>query len=272
MLPNLTICGEKIKPQFLATPGSRCSNSQEVISPINPLIYPDYESLSRSAANFIRDQLQANPALLLCAATGETPTWTYDLLAAQPKHEQSMFDNLRILKLDEWGGLAMDDPGSCEMYLQQHLIQPLGIPEDRYIGFYSDAADAVLECRRIRDELEKQSPIDLCVLGLGANGHLALNEPADELCPHVHVARLSEQSLKHSMLSHSRQPRYGLTLGMADILQSTTILLLVSGEHKRNVLQRLLSGPISTRFPASFLWLHSNLTVMCDMDASRAVV
>lgn len=217
------------------------------------------------------EQLQANPSMLLCAATGETPTRTYNLLAAQLKHEQSMFDNLRILKLDEWGGLAMDDEGSCEMYLQQHLIQPLSIPEDRYIGFCSDAPDPVLECRRIQNELEKQSPIDLCVLGIGANGHLALNEPADELCPHAHVARLSEQSLKHSMLSHSRQPSYGMTLGMADILQSKTILLLISGAHKRDVVQRFLGGAISTRFPASLLWLHNYLTVMCDKDAFGAV-
>ena len=217
------------------------------------------------------DQLRATPSLLLCAATGETPTRTYDLLSAKREYQQNLFASLRVLKLDEWGGLAKDDPGSCEMYLQHHLIQPLGITVDRYIGFCSDAEEPILECRRIQDELKKQSPIGLCVLGLGANGHLALNEPADELCPHAHVAQLSEQSLKHSMLGCSRQqPSYGLTLGMADILQSTTILLLVSGAHKQEVLQRLLSGSVSTKFPASFLWLHNNVTVMCDKSAVGA--
>lgn len=238
---------------------------------MNPVVYPDYESLSRGAMGLIMEQLRANPSLLLCAATGETPTLTYDLLAAQRKHQQNLFHSLHVVKLDEWGGLPMDDPGSCEMYLQNHLIQPLGIPAERYLGFRSDVSDPKLECSRIQDALEKQRPIDLCVLGLGANGHLALNEPADELCPHAHVAQLSEQSLKHTMLAHSKQPSYGMTLGMADILQSKTILLLVSGAHKRNVLQRLLSGAISTKFPASFLWLHNKVVVMCDQKAVSAV-
>ena len=119
--------------------------------------------------------------------------------------------------------------------------------------------------------LDKEGPIDICVLGLGANGHLALNEPAEQLQPFVHVARLTAESCQHPMLAESAaRPSYGLTIGMADILQSRKVLLLVSGVHKREQFQRLLSRQVSTQFPASFLWLHPDVTCLCDRDAKGA--
>ena len=110
----------------------------------------------------------------------------------------------------------------------------------------------------------------MCVLGLGSNGHLGFNEPADALHPHAHVAQLSPESLAHPMVRGTSTPlTYGLTLGMADILHSKQVLLLVSGRHKRDVLRRLLDDrTVSTRFPASFLWLHQDVTCFCDADAA----
>src|SRR5262249_48201744 len=113
--------------------------------------------------------------------------------------------------------------------------------------------------------------IDLCVLGLGVNGHIGMNEPAPSLQPEAHVARLAATSLRHSMLKNSRRaPTYGLTLGMAEILSSREILLLVSGANKRQPLRRLMSRELTTEFPASFLWLHPNWILFCDHDAAQA--
>src|SRR5688572_17242968 len=84
-------------------------------------IHPDYETMSAAAANFIADRLQQKRSLLLCLATGSTPTRTYELLAQRPK---SLFDQVRILKLDEWGGIPLNSPASCETYLRQILIDP----------------------------------------------------------------------------------------------------------------------------------------------------
>jgi galactosamine-6-phosphate isomerase len=104
---------------------------------------------------------------------------------------------------------------------------------------------------------------------LGLNGHLGFNEPGSALCPVAHLAPLTEQTRRHSMIAASAlKPEYGMTLGMAEILQSRQILLLVSGASKREAFQHFLSGKITTRFPASFLWLHPRLTVFCDRDAA----
>ena len=178
---------------------------------------------------------------------------------------------MRLLKLDEWAGLAMDDPATCEAYLRQHVVEPLRIPPERYIAFRGDAIALDAECAHIEGVLEEQGPIDLCVLGLGVNGHIGLNEPGPELHPGPHVATLSRTSLDHPMLRRARaNVRHGVTLGMGDILRSRKVLLLVSGTHKREAMQSLRDPRVSTSFPASLLWLHADATCLCDREASEA--
>ena len=228
----------------------------------------DYEDLSQHAARLIFEAMRNKPDLLLCAATGDTPTGTYRLLADTYRESPDAFNRCRVLKLDEWGGIEMDDAGSCEHYLQRQLIRPLEIEPHRCFGFQSNPPDRDEECERVRRWISEAGPIDLCVLGLGINGHIALNEPGAALQPYAHVAQLSASTLLHPMLAKARQrPACGLTLGMAEILGSAQILLLVSGASKRSALQRLLTREITTDFPASFLWLHQNWTLLCDQEA-----
>jgi len=230
------------------------------------------ESMSREAAERIVAALEAKPDLLLCAAGGSTPLRTYQLLAEHHTRSPHSFRSLRVVKLDEWGGMAMNEPGSCEDQLRTHLVGPLGLCDDRYVGFNSQPADGEAECRQICSRLAVEGPIDLCVLGLGSNGHIAMNEPAASLQPSAHVARLTDATLAHSMLANSKsRPAFGLTLGMAEILASHEILLLVSGASKREPLRRLLQRNITTEFPASFLWLHRNWTLLGDRAAAEGL-
>lgn len=231
-------------------------------------IFDTYEELSRKAKDFILGEIKANKSLLLCAATGGSPTGTYRLLADEYRAHPNLFDQLRILKLDEWGGIPMDHPATCETYLQTHLIQPLRIPESRYISFNSNPANPKQECEIIQEKIEESGTIDLCVLGLGMNGHLALNEPSFFLQPHCHVAELSAMSLQHSMISEMQsKPSYGLTLGMADILQSKKILILINGIQKKSIASKFLKREITTSLPASFLWLHPDVSCLIVKDS-----
>jgi len=235
-------------------------------------IADDQEALNREAARRILQALTAKPGLLLCAAGGSTPTRAYQLLAENHASNPRAFQSLRIVKLDEWGGIAMDDPGSCETQLRKFLVNPLGVSVDRYVGLRNDVETPELECERIRSRLATEGAIDLCVLGLGINGHLGMNEPGLSLQLGPHVARLSEISLRHPMLANSHtQPTYGLTLGMGDIMASHEILLLVSGANKRDPLHRLMQRANTTQFPASLLWLHPNCHLLCDRGAAQAL-
>jgi galactosamine-6-phosphate isomerase len=224
----------------------------------------DHEAMSRAAAGIMAEAVAKNPALLLCAASGGSPTRAYELFVA----DKQAGAQLRVLKLDEWAGLATDDPASCEAYLQRYLIGPLGLAPERYISFDGAAADLQAECAALQQRINDAGPIDLCLLGVGLNGHLALNEPADALHPGCHVATLADSSKNHPMLDGRGTPlSHGLTLGMADILRSRQLLVLVSGEQKRDVMEKLLSRKVTPQFPASFLWLHGNVDFVCDKAA-----
>ena len=231
----------------------------------------DFEAMSRRAAALIESAVRRQPNLLLCAAAGASPARTYELLGERAVRERGLFSRLRVVKVDEWGGPGLADAATCENDLRRRLLVPLGIAPDRYQGFESEPSDPRLECERVSQWLARNGPIDLCVLGVGLNGHIALNEPAQALCPGPHLAELTAASLDHPMLAASKaKPAYGLTLGMANILQSASILLLASGSRKRPVLERLRRPQVTPEFPVSFLWLHPKVTVLCDEEAGKA--
>jgi galactosamine-6-phosphate isomerase len=231
-------------------------------------ILDTYQELSQRAKDIIVQEIKKNKKLLLCAATGGSPTGTYNLLKEEYLKQPELFDQLRIIKLDEWGGIPLNHPATCESYLQTHLIQPLRISASRYISFDSNPTEPLQECEKIQEKLEAVGPVDLCILGLGMNGHLALNEPTEYLHPHCHIAQLSAMSLQHQMISEMEiKPAYGLTLGMADILQSKKLLILIHGSQKKWIVSKLLQRKINTSLPASFLWLHTDVTSLITKDA-----
>lgn len=233
---------------------------------IEPIVLADHESMSQCAAERLVRAVRQRPDALVCAASGSTPDRAYRLFSQMCAAEPALAARMRLIKLDEWGGLPMDDPATCEVHLRREFVDPLSLGP-RYVSFHSDA-DPQADCDRVAAWLREHGPIDLCVLGLGLNGHLGFNEPHEFLRPHAHVARLSETSLTHAMLAQGqRRPTHGLTLGMADLLHARDVLLVVSGQGKRSALRRLLSGEISTQFPASFLWLHPRVTLLCDRAA-----
>ncbi len=231
-------------------------------------VLADYKSASRVAADILYDEIKSDPRLLLCAATGSSPIGTYKALNARLLGDVDSSRSIRILKLDEWGGLLPNDPSSCEFHLHDRLIRPLDLHPSQCVGFQPDTLDAEKECTRIESWLAANGPIDVCVLGLGTNGHIGFNEPADELDPRSHVAQLSDESMSHSMLDGVKtRPTFGMTVGMQAILASRMILLLVFGEATAAQLNRLLTGEVSTQFPASFLTQHRNVTCVCDKAA-----
>ena len=228
-------------------------------------VLPDRDALDRQAAALVWEAAEAKPDLLICLASGETPTGVYTRLAAAP----ARLAGARFIQLDEWAGLGADNPASCAAHLQRTLARPLAVPSERWIGFRGEAPNENAECRRVATALAEAGPIDLCILGLGRNGHLALNEPSNSFDPFCHVAHLDAQSRAHPMLAESAvSVSRGLTLGLGDILRARCILLMVSGSTKQAPLARLAARRVTPELPASFLWLHGNTTCLCDRAAA----
>ena len=225
--------------------------------------------LASPAADLVCALLAANPSAHLCLAAGGTPRPLYREVVRRAQSGQVSFAEAHITKLDEWLGLPLTHPATCETDLRDCLLDPLGIRPEQYLSFDSAAPDPDAEARRVAECLSALPPFDLSILGLGLNGHIGMNEPADELPPHTHVAQLAEQSRHHAMLRDlASPPTHGLTMGMADLMHSHQIILLVTGAAKRDALHRLLTGPVTTHFPASLLRLHPRCLCLADAASS----
>jgi len=227
-----------------------------------------YEEMSHYCSNLILEDILKKPNLLFCTATGSTPTLTYQNLAKEYQETPKSFEQIRIIKLDEWGGVPMNDPATCESYLQEYIIQPLRVPKERYLSLQSDAKNPEAEVKRVATELQKTGRIDLCTLGIGTNGHIAFNEADNFLENRIHVAQLAKSTTQNNMATKSKHKMsYGLTLGLGEIMNAKHILLMVNGQHKAEIFAKFLSKKITTQCPASMLWMHPNITVVCDKAA-----
>jgi len=228
----------------------------------------DSKEIARAISDLIVERIKEKPNLLICAATGGTPTQTYQQLVDQKSRYST--EKLRVIKLDEWGGVPMDNPETCESYMQKHILKPLNIHQENYFGFNSNAPNPEEEIQRIKSELKKNGPIDICILGLGMNGHIAFNEPPSDFNSECHIATLSKESLLHPMaVGMGTNPTCGLTLGIQEIMQSKTIFLIITGEHKQEIAKNFLTGSVSKHLPASYLWMHSDVHCYIDKQANN---
>jgi 6-phosphogluconolactonase/glucosamine-6-phosphate isomerase/deaminase len=172
--------------------------------------------------------------------------------------------------LDEWGGFGPGHPLSCQFGIREPFAKPLGLPEINFHTLDGSTRDPALECRRYDQLLEKFGPADLAILGLGINGHIGLNEPAPQLSAQAHMTKLAPSTLTRvkSQMGDDQAPTHGLTLGMAQIMGARQLLLLASGRQKAKAVKKMLSGPITTEFPASLLQLHPAATFLIDEAAA----
>jgi galactosamine-6-phosphate isomerase len=230
--------------------------------------FSDFESMSAAGFELIKKEVEKKPDLLFCVASGGSPSGTYAQMAAYKKMNPEFGAQLRVIKLDEWGGLEPNSPFTSELDVQQKFVQPMGIPTDRYWTIDPDTSDPEEACRTMEQELEGEGPLDICILGIGVNGHIALNEPGETHQLPYHICELAPSTLANGMLKTLKQPpSFGMTIGLRGIMQSKLILLFIAGSGKKEAFERLQDPIVSGQFPASFLWLHPNVQVLVDERA-----
>lgn len=224
----------------------------------------DYDALSHRASDHLITLIENKPNATLCLATGATPLLTYRYFVEKVRQRRTDIKRVSFVKLDEWVNLPLLSPGTCESFLQQHIVQPLGLRDDQIISFQSENIDEK-ECKRITDLIAQRDGLDLCLLGLGKNGHLGLNEPGGSLEPFCHISHLDAQTRQHEMLKTANHDvKSGITLGLKDILNAKEVLLLIAGEGKEAAVAHYLKASVNTAIPASFLWLHNHVTCLVD--------
>lgn len=229
--------------------------------------FPDFSEMSRKGFEIVKMEIDQKPDLLFCVASGGSPSGLYAEMVNHQKQDLDFCSKIKVVKLDEWGGLEPASTFTSEHDVQTKFIQPLRISPDRYFTFDAFTAKPEAECERMKAVLEKET-IDICILGIGVNDHIALNEPADILQDGFHIAKLAESTLNNGMIKSLKQvPTFGMTMGVGEILRSKKIILFIAGSGKRDAFRRILREEINTQFPASLLWLHPNVDVLVDESA-----
>jgi glucosamine-6-phosphate deaminase len=223
--------------------------------------------LAERAGRIVTSVLESKPDAAIALPTGNTPLGLYRHLVELQQAGRLSCDRARFFNLDEFIGKSTDDPSSYGAFLWQHLLRPLAIKPRQVRLLRGDALDLEAECRDFEQAIAAAGGLDLAVLGLGANGHVAFNEPGsdwDSMTREVVLADTTRQAQHRLFDTHAHIPRSGLTMGLRTIRKARAILLLVSGSSKANALAALLRGIPDENWPVTALLDHSNLAIVAD--------
>lgn len=236
-------------------------------------IYPDYAYMSSAAAGRVIDLINHKPDSVICFPSGSSPKGMFDSLVTANQNGRVDFSKCIFVGLDEWIGLGASDDGSCRDLLDRDFLKPIGLREDQIVFFDGKAFDPQAECDRVNKIVESLGGLDLIVLGVGMNGHLALNEPGTSWDSYAHISELDPVTVEVGQ-KYFQQPTAltrGITVGIRHILDASAAILLASGKAKAPVIQRALAFPVSKDFPATVLQNHLNAEFILDADAAELI-
>lgn len=232
----------------------------------------DYNEMSQKVAEYVIEKVNQNPNITLGLATGGTPLGMYKYLIEDHQKNKTSYQNAQSFNLDEYVGLSQDDPNSYNYYMYNEFFNHIDITKSKVHIPNGNAPDVQKECIDYEALIEKNGGIDLQILGIGNNGHIGFNEPGTSFQAKTHVIDLTPSTREaNARYFHSIEdvPAQAITMGIATIMKSKEILLLISGESKQAALSNLLHGEIDESSPASVLRNHPCVTIFADEDALR---
>jgi glucosamine-6-phosphate deaminase len=236
------------------------------------VIQPDYDRMSRAAAEIVAATVRGNPGAAISVPTGSTPVGMFQELAGMVERGELDFGQTHLFCLDEYVGVAPDEPNSLTGWLYEHFLTPARVPKGNIHTLPAIADDLAAAATRYEADIIAVGGLELAVLGLGGNGHIAYNEPGSPGDSRTRVVDLTPESLAQAAgyFEGRTVPTRAITVGIGTLLDARHIVLIVSGESKAEVLHASLRGPQTPELPASFLQRASDrLTVIAD-DAAAA--
>jgi len=234
------------------------------------IITESYEEMSRLAADMIERQLLRKPSSVLGLATGSTPAGLYKELVRRHQEKGLEFSKVVTFNLDEYLDLAPAHPQSYRYFMDQHLLNHVNIEPANVHVPYGHASEVEEFCNWYEQEIQRVGGIDIQVLGIGADGHIAFNEPGSSLGSRTRLKTLTKQTIDDNARffdDPEEVPRFAITMGVGTILEAKEILLLANGPRKADIVAEAIEGPITAQVSASALQMHREVTVILDADA-----
>lgn len=238
------------------------------------IVTDNYDEMSAVAASEIAELIKGKPDCILGLATGSTPEGVYSKLIQLYNDKKLDFSGVTSFNLDEYKGLNGNHSQSYRYFMNTKLFNHINIDINKTHVPNGISSNIEEECKSYDSNIDAAGGIDLQLLGIGGNGHIGFNEPSDSLILGTHLTDLTSDTIKaNSRFFNSIEevPTQAITMGLGGIMKAKKILLLASGEKKAPIIQKLVSGKISTRVPASILQVHKNVIVIVDKAAASMI-
>ncbi len=235
------------------------------------IICESYDELSAKAAGVVADLVRAKPNAVLGFATGSSPVGLYKELARMHKEEGLDFSGVTTFNLDEYVGLAKDHPQSYWHFMHENLFNGINVPEDRVHVPSGTEDDHEAFCQGYEAAIREAGGIDLQVLGIGSDGHIAFNEPGSSLGSRTRMVTLTEQTIDDNARFFDRKedvPRHAISMGVGTVLEARRCVMVVNGKNKAPALAAAVEGPVTCMITASALQWHPDTKVFVAEDAA----
>lgn len=236
-------------------------------------IYNNAEEIGCAAAQLYKELINGNPSAVLGLATGATPVPTYKKLIELYKNGEISFKDVTTFNLDEYCDLDKHDKNSYYTFMHENLFNYIDIKEENVNFLDGNAEDCDAESKRYAEAIMAAGGIDLQLLGIGTNGHIAFNEPADKFTDEAFKVTLTQSTINSNQkyFGDVPMPRYAMTMGIGSIMRSKKILLIATGESKAKAIKAMVSGEITPQIPCSILNEHKDVVIMLDKAAASLI-
>lgn len=230
------------------------------------------ERLAVLAADAVEAVVRSGPGAVLGLATGSSPLKVYDELVRRHVQEGLSFAGVRAFMLDEYVGLPVDHPQRYRNVIETEIASRVDFAPGAVQGPDGNAEDLVAACAAYEESIAGAGGVDLQILGIGTDGHIAFNEPGSSLASRTRIKTLTAQTREDNARFFGddveRVPRHCLTQGLATIMSARHLVLLATGKGKAEAVHQLVEGPISALWPATIMQMHPHATVLVDDAAA----
>lgn len=233
-------------------------------------IFDNAEQIGSAVAHKIIEQINESPNSVLGFATGASPIPTYKNLIKAYNNGEVSFKNVKTFNLDEYCDLPVEDKNSYYSFMHENLFNHIDVKEENINFLNGNAENAEAECERY-DNLISENKIDIQLLGVGRNGHIGFNEPANKFTKGSFKVRLTQSTIDANSIyfDENPMPRFALTMGTASIMKSKMIIMVATGRSKSDAIYGMVHGDITPSCPASVLQLHPNVHIFLDKEAAE---
>jgi len=237
---------------------------------MNVVILPTPEEACLRTAEIVAEVLAAKPDAVLALPAGNTPRPVYAELARRHREDRLSFARALSFALDEYAGLGSEHRASFARFLHDELYRHVDLPRAHAHAPHATATDLDGACLRYERAIEAAGGLDLCLLGIGPNGHVAFNEPGSAFDSRTRVVELADDTRAAAAAAFGAEavPAFALTIGIATILSARRCVLLAYGAAKADVVARAVESAPSPELPASALQRHPGVTVILDAAAA----